>query len=569
MILPILPIIVYYAGSKDFCCLSDGFVENSHFADFEMVFIIHRYLFREMLRVFGLTTLALTVILSLGMSIRPVNEYGIGPMQVLHLLGYFLPITLTFILPISALFAAALVYGRFASDNEFDACRASGISTRMLMDPALLLALLVAIANLVLSFHSVPVYVRRAERAIKADAQNILFRNIERCGYYDLPGDRYRLYADYADKAAGILGGVVMVDGKSKDDTRLTTSDSAKIEFRSHKRYDEIMVHAYNAFQLAQAEKGFSEWITISMQMPAMISDDVKFQKIDEIRQIRRNPLTYYPIAELACAAYVRLATEMIHQDILDSFARNEMSYELSNPEKIVKLRADDYKLTDENKIKLEGNVRLDECDAVSGRLIQTYDSNQATIGFVDETPESLQEDRMNLRLIVTMPGARWKQDGREYPKYQHVVSDLNLPDNVAAKLAENLIRSVVKHEYLPRPSEKFEYNLQMMQKKIRRTLMQITAETHARLVFGLGCVLLIIIGGGMGIIFRGGHLLSAFGVSFIPAAGLIVFILMGKNMAKSAQSAISSKSGVALIWLGLIFLFFLAVWVFRKIAKG
>ncbi len=67
-----------------------------------MVFTIHRYIFRELLRVFVLATIALTLILSLGSMLRPIQEYGVGPEQIIHLLGYFLPITLTFVLPMAA-----------------------------------------------------------------------------------------------------------------------------------------------------------------------------------------------------------------------------------------------------------------------------------------------------------------------------------------------------------------------------------------------------------------------------------------------------------------------------------
>ena len=93
-----------------------------------MVFTLHRYIFRELFKVFVLATVALTLILSLGSMLQPIQKYGVGPEQVVHLLGYFLPITLTFVLPMGTLFATALVYGRIASDNELDACRASGIS---------------------------------------------------------------------------------------------------------------------------------------------------------------------------------------------------------------------------------------------------------------------------------------------------------------------------------------------------------------------------------------------------------------------------------------------------------
>ncbi|MHC4364386.1 MAG: LptF/LptG family permease [Planctomycetota bacterium] len=126
-----------------------------------MIFTLQRYIFRETFRVFVLAAVALTLILSLGMILRPVQEYGVGPRQVIHLMGYFLPITLTFVLPMAALFAAALVYGRFAGDNELDACRASGISLLTLVYPGLALAVMVAIANLILSFHVVPAFVHR------------------------------------------------------------------------------------------------------------------------------------------------------------------------------------------------------------------------------------------------------------------------------------------------------------------------------------------------------------------------------------------------------------------------
>ncbi len=148
-----------------------------------MVFTLHRYIFRELFKVFVLATVALTLITSLGSMYKPIQEFGVGPGQVVHLLGYFLPITLTFILPMSALFAASLVYGRFAGDNELDACRASGVSLLTLVYPGLCLGIMVSVTTLVLSFYVVPAFVHRAERMIKANAKQILFRNVQRKGY--------------------------------------------------------------------------------------------------------------------------------------------------------------------------------------------------------------------------------------------------------------------------------------------------------------------------------------------------------------------------------------------------
>ena len=130
-----------------------------------MVFTLQRYIFRELFRIFLMATIGLTLILSLGGVLQPVQEYGVGPRQVVHILLYFMPITLTFVLPMAALFASALSYGRFAGDNELNACRASGISLTTLVYPGLVLAILVAIANLLLSFHIMPYFVHLAEKS--------------------------------------------------------------------------------------------------------------------------------------------------------------------------------------------------------------------------------------------------------------------------------------------------------------------------------------------------------------------------------------------------------------------
>ena len=151
-----------------------------------MVFTLHRYIFRELLRIFILATVGLTLILSLGedsASGAGVRRRARG--RSVHILLYFMPITLTFVLPMAALFASALTYGRFAVDNELDACRASGIGLLTLIYPGLVLALLVAIANLLLSFHVMPYFVHLAEKSLKADAKQILFRNLQRRGYYE------------------------------------------------------------------------------------------------------------------------------------------------------------------------------------------------------------------------------------------------------------------------------------------------------------------------------------------------------------------------------------------------
>jgi hypothetical protein len=118
-------------------------------------------------------------------------------------------------------------------------------------------------------------------------------------------------------------------------------------------------------------------------------------------------------------------------------------------------------------------------------------------------------------------------------------------------------------------PSEQLTGLIKELDRKIRVTLFEIKAEIHSRLVFGIGCISLILIGIGLGIRFRGGHLLTAFGISSIPAATLLVFIMMGKNITQNQRSVVGANLGVGFMWAGLLFLMVFALVLYRKMLKN
>jgi hypothetical protein len=116
-------------------------------------------------------------------------------------------------------------------------------------------------------------------------------------------------------------------------------------------------------------------------------------------------------------------------------------------------------------------------------------------------------------------------------------------------------------------PSSKLRGLQDKLQTEIQNTLAEIEAEIHSRLVFGIGCVSLIMIGIGLGIILRGGHLLSAFGASSVPAAVLVVCIMMGRNITKNPDA--QAGSGIVLMWGGLVFLSLVAIVMYRRLLKN
>src|SRR6188768_1270197 len=119
------------------------------------------YIFKDLIRIFFLTSGALAGIMSFGGLLRPLTEHGLDASQAASMLGFFMPAMMTYSLPIAALFATTVVYGRLAADNEITAMRASGIAYHPfggIGTPALVLGLFVAISSLLLLCFIVPIF---------------------------------------------------------------------------------------------------------------------------------------------------------------------------------------------------------------------------------------------------------------------------------------------------------------------------------------------------------------------------------------------------------------------------
>ncbi len=531
-----------------------------------MVYTLHRYIFRELVKVFALSAVALTMILSLGSVLRPVQEYGIGPAQVIGLMGYFLPIVLTFVLPMAALFAAASIYGRFACDNELDACRASGISMLTLVYPGLALAILVAIANLILSFHVMPAFIHRAESSLKNDAQRIIFRTIQRKGFYKSPDKRYLIYADHADLQNKVLYGVIVADKKTTQIERLITAETARVNFNPHQRFNEVQIAAYNTYQMAgEDEGGFSaEWVPITMEFGSLMTDDIKFKKIDEMKKIRLDPMRFYPVAKLAQRTYAQFATELLAQDITAKTGDPNHFYRLLSARKILEFTAGSCTAANEKEVELSQGIVVVEYDTDSKKPLQTLRSERALL--------YIEGDELAPTLTMEIPSPAWQRaDGSEGFARRQIIRGLLLPQAVTDHFkTENVldaIRLVSDSSALQKgPSAKLKDLQNRLWYQIERTFVEIKAEVNSRLVFGIGCIPMIMIGIGLGVIKKDGHLLAAFGASSIPAAVLIVCIMMGKNIATNAGS--QAGSGVLLMWAGLVFLTVLSLVVYRKLLK-
>src|SRR5262249_42757301 len=88
------------------------------------------------------------------------------------------------------------------------------------------------------------------------------------------------------------------------------------------------------------------------------------------------------------------------------------------------------------------------------------------------------------------------------------------------------------------------------LQKIVGKLQRKVNSLIHFRLSYSLSPLLTLILGAVLGIMFRGGHALAAFGLALIPLAIATLVGTMGRQLAENVST---QHTGVWIMWGGLV----------------
>jgi lipopolysaccharide export system permease protein len=143
---------------------------------------LQRYVLGEVLRAFGLALLTITCVFVLLTVMTKAAAIGLSPYEILTFIPYMIPGSLPYTVPVSLLFAATVVYGRLASDNEVIAVKTAGLSAMTLIWPTILVSLVLSVTLNHLSASFIP----NTNAAVK----KIIYHNLEDFFYKTLKMER-------------------------------------------------------------------------------------------------------------------------------------------------------------------------------------------------------------------------------------------------------------------------------------------------------------------------------------------------------------------------------------------
>lgn len=528
------------------------------------------YIFRDLLRIFLMTSLALAGIMSFGGLVRPLTDQGLDGAQVGRVLLYLLPAMLTYSLPIAAIFATTMVYGRLSADNELIACRGAGIDHFSIAMPALVLGLVVAIVGLLCLCFVVPVFTLRVERVAYTNLARWVANRIERTHQIKFADANMTIFALRAevpelanpDEQVVILYGPMIttyLSVKAKPGERrpmvperFYMARQATVYITQYPQTNEIYIEAAledgSGFprELAGATHGGIEVTQFGpYPVPSPIKENTKFMNILQLKKMflvptlnkKLNTQRMKLVEYEQVIAYLNSVGEQLRRSgevILSSVQNPNETYTVQTPfAELVSREGEEVVVRAPGAERL---IRFVE-NKSGGQII--HETRELRLRVQADNPA----DKMVVTVRLTDPAVRVGEHASVQPPFQRPVV-VNMP----AAIAEVRQRSADYYAtaaHLPGG----------VQEGLRRDLSvlrnNIQSEMHARAAFAISCLILVVIGCALGMMFKSGNFLSAFAVSAVPAIAIITLIIAGQQVAGNPAVKEALKMGLTLIWSG------------------
>ena len=544
-----------------------------------MLKTLHFHLSRELAKVTALALVVITLVMTVFAMIEPLRKRGLATDQVVMLFGYTLPVMVSLTLPVAALFAATVVYGRFSQDNELMACRASGIPTLSLLKPALGLGAIVTVLALVLSSFVAPRLLAIGEKAVKANIRGILYHQLGSQGYVKF--GNIIMHADMVNAKENTLWGVAVAEKRPEKDVQLFTSVSARVDFVPQK--DGMAVFIYPADVLGPISTSPGGTVPVLEEgyfgpliPPSLTKEKPSWYTWNRLIQMLRDPSDHPDIRKNVENIRRLLMHEMLARELTEAIEAGREYRLESYDSKVHYISAARAELYKGQHVRLMCS-RPDEPDRRRVKIRTPQDQETWTSDFADVVvsraiPGLEREPKVTITMGGNVEGRSTLGEllgGEVTRKNVHVMPNIRIPDNIRKKVAGITLADLYHRPNDYTSNERILTIIAWLKtKKIDKIRSEIFAEIHGRFAYGVSCFLLVGLGAALGLAFRGGQVVSAFAISMAPATLVIVMVLMGKEIVTNPGVIHGWAWGLSAIWGGDLALLVACAWMYFRLAR-
>ena len=569
------------------------------------------YLLKDLLRIFLMAAGTLAGIMSFGALLRPLTQHGLDASQIGKILSYFQPAMLTYSLPIAALFATTIVYGRLSADNELTACRACGISSWAMTWPAFLLGLVVALISLMFLSFVVPVFTLKVEKVIYSNIAQLIANKITRT--HEISYGRTSIFAQSAEVHppqdgkqvvelispmifSYVTADVPTEDGRprpvaGRDDKSSKMRVPAKIwiaqratAFITQKdntvTLEAVMSGGHNFprdLKGSQISVEQAQFGPVDMGTP--IRENTKFMDIAQLKELLGNPessrrlqaTVQQFIRDDQRAAYFAQVSKSLQDARLRSFRFTAETETLvvTGTDLEVRTRGGELIINPRND-EAGQFVRVNLVSGGGSITSDTARQVRVTVDFPDAVApgggggggEDDDGSAAQRRMVVSVQEydaiVRADEDPTPHETYRRTVN-IPMPEELKAIERHDVRHYLTGHNAGQREQAELKANYQKLISGIR-------SEMHARASFAVSCFILVMVGCALGMISKSGNFLSAFAVSVVPALLCIALIVTGQHVCENTPK--SMGMGLSLIWSGNVIVLGMATVLLGKLQR-
>lgn len=525
---------------------------------------LHSYLARELAKTFVLTSVALTLLIVMGGGVANVfKAQGIGAREMATIFLFLAPVAVTIILPVAALFSATITYGRAAADNEMTASRAAGINIQRLFLSALVLGLLVTASTFYSWNLLLPHLSQRIEQLTRRDLPSIVkgqfqrnkaltFRNYRICadGFEELEGDRLPEKA-LEGHTYLLLTGVAFLELEQEQLARYGTADTTVIDFdrttptpevtvilQGVRTFDVARGHAY---EMQQQQLGPNE-------IPMPLKRKIKFQDLRTLSAYLDDPTQIPEMSDRLFRIKRGLMEQYLFEEIHEVFGerRPGAAYHLTGPDgatyEISSNLPPHRSQIDNAPTLFEATVIERSPDGTSRRIVA------GRITFELQNTRDRERPLIIVRLSDRVKSRR-EPDGRTIEFESETLPAMKYRDqpSLVRQLGDFDPDRVLDPAYEGRPlPRKLADARKKLLRRARQFESEVLGEIHFRWSYSLSAVAVVLIGAMLGVVMRGGQVLTAFGISCVPTAFVVVASIVGRNLADRPDGA---ATAIAVMW--------------------
>jgi len=529
---------------------------------------LHAYILRELLKTFALAVIALAGLFTMAGGLVTVIRYeGITAANLVVVVPLLLPIVVTLTMPVAALFAAAMVYGRLAADNELLACRAAGVNVHRLFLAAMLLAVFVTAFALFSGNFIIPDFLLRLERFARNNLRDIAFAQLHGKGNLRLR-DEFFLSAERVENVAhselerkgfptGPGMGYMLITAptflqlnKSGEVVRFTTAEAGLCRFDTRQQEVNLTIALRNAndYEVDQSQGTFKADVTVSVEPRRRTPLKPSLVDLGKLLTWRARPWEADTVRPEVQAFAQRFAYDRFYAHACQRINAGQ-ALELSDED------GGRYALTAGRCVWGDNGLRLEEPRVVAhDPRLERPILYRAAQGELRAEPAGDRPGRLQLALqqtpaqpvLVQHPRAADYQRPREHGTQR--LGDLLIPDAIVAAAAytPDLLTDLAQ----PLPmSERLTAARRDLAGKCAQMRRDAAAIIHFRLGYPASALVTVLMGAVLGVIYRGAQPLAAFGLACIPFGVVTVLVIMGRSLAEKSATELL---GVSIIWGGL-----------------